>query len=391
MKKFLFTILLLSLFPIGIYAAEDIPTSSLYAQSDVDQLNQIEIERQKALEEQVGFTLPKYTDNPSYVITFKDPSPDQKGVEIQVDGKDFTKISSPYTFTALTIGSHTIKFRFNDKDGNVQTLDYTLIVIPRSPIINPPSVEKNSINLKGTGLSNSDIVIFISSNTFNYTETVQTDFNGEWSTVIKPEGGLSEGIYTTTAYVKKNGYSSDLAKATVFEVGGKQTNNEVTDKRGIYFAFKDIDPRNILNILTTNPDLMILIAVSILLGAIPAFLLTNGIKKHKDDRFFKAVEKDIKGDKKEEEKTLRELFESSKNNNEKERNVIDKDTPTEEKKELRINTDVSNKIESRERVISKEDFLKEYKAIDPDESTGKEKPSRKVNKEIKVSLTSREE
>lgn len=373
--------------PANIYAIESIQTSSLYAQSDINQLDEIEVQRQQALEQQVGFTLPKYTDNPNYIITFVDPSPDKKGVEIQIDGKDFATITSPYTFPALTIGDHNIKFRFNDKDGNVQTLEYEFIVIPRPPIINPPLIEENSITLRGTGLSGSDIIIFLTSNTFNHTETVQTDSSGNWSVVIKPETNFLEGIYTATAYVRRDGYSSELAQASVFEIGNTQANKIESEKDEIHFAFSDIDFSNIINILAINPDLIILIVITLLIGIIPTILLMGTGKKSREENLFRTIEKNIKGDKKGEEKTLRELFESNGKESKKDSN----EKSEEEKKELKINTDVLKKIKENDRVISKEDFLKEYKSVDPDGQTGKEKSSEKVKKEIKVSLTSREE
>lgn len=385
MKKIFSTILILLLFPLGAEAVDSIQTATLYAQSDVDQLNQIEIARQQALEQQVGFTLPQYTDNPSYVITFTDPSPDKKGVEIQIDGKDFSVMPTPYTFPALTIGKHNLKFRFYDKDGNVQTLEYLFIVIPRSPIINPPVSSENSITIKGTGLSNSDIHLFLTSNTFNHTETVKTDSNGEWSVVVTPDTGISNGIYTVTAYTRRFGYASELSQPTVFEVGNSNQNNTNTNKKGIYFAFNSIDWSNIINTITLNPDLIILLVATLLLGIIPTAILTNSVKRNRDERIFKNEEKNIKGKKNNEEKTLREIFESNG------KVVEEKEKPKEEKKELRINTDVSKKIEEESKVISKEDFLKEYKSVDPDEATGKEKSSEKIKKEIKVSLTSREE
>ncbi len=385
MKKIFSTIFILLLFPLGVNAVDSIQTATLYAQSDVDQLNEIELQRQQSLEQQVGFTLPLYTDNPSYVITFNDPSPDKKGVEVQIDSKEFAVISSPYTFPALTIGKHSIKFRFYDKDGNVQTLEYNFIVIPRVPIINPPVVSEGSITIKGTGLSNSDILLFLTSNTFNHTETIQTNSNGEWSTVIKPEAGLSNGIYTVTAYTRRFGYASELAQSTVFEIGNSNTNDVDTKTKGISFAFNQIDWSNIVNTITLNPDLIILLVSTLLLGIIPTAILSNSGKRYREEKIFKSAEKNIKREKSGEEKTLRELFESGG------KVTKVKETPKEEKKEIRINTDVSKKAGNIEKILTKEDFLKEYKSADPDEPTGKEKSSEKVNKEIKVSLTSREE
>ena len=387
MKKFLLLTVILLLFPIAVHAVRDIPVSDLFAQSEVSQLDEIELERQKGFEAQLNFTLPKYSDNPSYVITFTDPSPDAVGVHVDIDGKGFTPITSPYTFPALTIGEHIIKFRFNDKDGNLQTLEYTFIIIPRSPIINPPVVNEDSIDIKGTALSNSDVLLFITSNTFNQTETVKTDSNGDWSASIAPEDGLSQGIYTVTGYTRRDGYASEFAQATVFEVGEGIGNKNENDKT-ISFAFKDIDWGNIINTVALNPDLIILIIGTLIVGIIPTAILTSAGKKRREEYMFKSAEKSIKGDKnKDGDKTLRELFESN--------GTKPDDTPKkEEKQEIKINTDVSKKIKevkNEDKIISKEDFLKEYKSADPDDDSGKEKSVKKMKKDIKVSLTSREE
>lgn len=386
MKKLLFTLLILFLSPLSLWATESIPLSQLYAQTN--ELDQIEEQRRKSFEEQLGFSLPQYTDNPSYTITFTDSSTNKNGVQIEIDGKEFVNITSPYVFPALAIGQHIVKFRFNDSGGNIQTLEYTFIVIPRSPIINPPVIESSSVSIKGTGLSNSEILLFLTSNTFNHTEILKTDSNGEWNTIFKPENDLSEGIYTITAYARKNGYASEFSEAILFEVGNNVNNNEEKDKKNISFAFKDIEINNIINTVTLNPDLIILIVVAILLGAIPTALLKGAYKKDKEEKIFKTAEKSIKGEKKE-EKTLRELFES-----EGEEKKVDEIKEDSKKSEIRVNTDVSMKIKEekpQEKIVNKEDFLKDYKSADPDELSGKEKSSEKVKKEIKVSLTSREE
>lgn len=388
MKKFLLTIAILLLFPIAVFAVEDTPIYELFAQSEVNQLDEIEIQRQKGFEEQLGFSLPMYSDNPSYVVTFTDPSPDKVGVHIDIDAKGFTPITSPYTFPALTIGDHIVKFRFNDKDGNLQTLEYTFIIIPRSPIINPPVVNEASIDIKGTALSDSDILLFITSNTFNHTEIVQTDSNGDWSASITSEDGLAQGIYTVTGYARKYGYASEFAQATVFEVGNGTNNDKDDENDKISFAFKDIEWGNIINTVSLNPDLLILVVGALILGVIPTAILAGTNRKSKEERIFKVAENSIKGDKKDDgNKTLRELFESN--------GTETKDIPKkEEKQEIKINTDVSKKIKDVKgegKIISKEDFLKEYESADPDDSSGKEKSSKKIKKDIKVSLTSREE
>ena len=170
MRKILFTTLLLLAFPIIVHAQQDTTTEELAITSnevkaaEIEELEQQDEERTQEIANLLGFVLPEYTDNPSYVITFKDPSPDSQGVEADIDGGSFKKISSPYTLPALSIGQHTIKFRFYDKDSNVQLLEYTLVIIPRTPIISSPDLKEDSITISGTALANSEIIYTLTAN-----------------------------------------------------------------------------------------------------------------------------------------------------------------------------------------------------------------------------------
>ncbi|MFA5623323.1 MAG: hypothetical protein WC981_03790 [Candidatus Dojkabacteria bacterium] len=391
MKKILLIAILFTLFPISVYAVEDTTVRDLFSQSqvnaqEIEELEQIEENRVKGFENQLGFTLPQYTDNPSYVITFIDPSPQASGVEIDIDGKGFNKVTSPYTLPALGIGQHTLKFRFNDKDGNVQLLEYDFIVIPRSPIIAPPTFNDTSITIKGSGLSNSDILIFLNSNTFNHKDVVQTDSNGDWTLTVTPENSLVEGIYSVTAYTRKYGYASEFSDPTVFEVGDSNKGNSDKDVNPIYFSFAGIEIGDSIDILKRNPDLIVLITLPFLLGISLALLLRSIARKNKEDSVYKRVEGAIKSDKKKEnEPTLREIFEGKKEDvkSEKEEEPIKE----QEDKGKNVKNEKAKKESKEEKVISKEEFLKEYKDIDPDDNTGKEKKLPK----IKVTLTSREE
>ena len=385
MKKLLLITMLFALFPLSVYAIEDTTVKDLFSQSqvnaqEIEELDQIEENRVKGFENQLGFTLPQYTDNPSYVITFLDPSPDANGVQIDIDAKGFINITSPYTLPALGIGQHTLKFRFNDKDGNVQLLEYDLIVIPRSPIIAPPTYNESSITVKGSGLSNSDILIFLNSNTFNHKDVVQTDSNGDWTLTVTPENSLVEGIYSVTAYTRKYGYASEFSDPTVFEVGSSNNEKDDKDTPPIFFSFASIEIGDSIDILKMNPDLIVLIALPFLLGISLALLLRSIARKSKEDSVYKRVEGAIKSDKKKEnEPTLRELFEGK---------STSKETETEsvKEKELVKEQEKSKEVKA-EKIVSKEEFLKEYKGVDPDDNSGKEKKLPK----IKISLTSREE
>lgn len=375
MKYLLTSLLLLSVFPYVSFAQE-VTTSELEATPEVKaeeiaELDQIEDERQKNFENQLGFSLPEYTDNPSYVITFSDPSPSKSGVQLEIDSKEYISINSPYTLPALGIGKHILKFRFNDKDGNTQVLEYSLIVVPRSPILTPPIVTEGTITLRGTGLSNSDIFIFLTSNTFNLRDTVTTNAEGDWMLVVQPEEGISEGIYTLTAYTRKYGYASELSQPTVFEVGKSDAQVVETKDEKILFSFSSIEISKIKEIVTNNPDLLILTISSLLLGGLISLLLRMVITGAKEEKIFKKVESSIaKNGKKDGQKTLRELFETK-----------------EEKKEEKIEPKMEAKKEDV--VVSKEQFLKDFKSVDPDENNGKEKTPKNIK--VKVSLTSREE
>ena len=381
MKKILIFTLFLLLSPFFVYAQEDtkaeelVTTSSEVKAAEIEELDQQEEERTQEIANLLGFVLPEYTDNPSYVITFKDPSPDAQGVEIEIDETPFKKITSPYTFPALSIGQHSIKFRFYDKDSNVQLLQYDLVIIPRSPIITSPSLTDNSIEIKGTALANSEVIYTLTANAYNDNGIVQTDENGDWKITITPEGGLADGIYTFRAYTRKYGYASNISNAVTFGVGENPNRFLENDENEIYFAFKDLNSENFFTTFSTFPDLIILSAGSLLLG----LLLTLGVKtlidRKKDGKKDRVVEEIIskgKKDDKKEEKTLREIFGGKEEQEEKE----EKETEEEREKEPSI--------------INKDIFLKKYKPIDPDTPTGKEKDSEKI-KNIRVSLTSKDE
>lgn len=393
MKNILALTILFTLFPLSVFAQEETPVSDLFAPPEVkaeeiENLDEIEQERKQQIENQLGFTIPEYTDNPSYTITFSDPSPEKSGVEVSIDAKDFVRIESPYTFPSLGIGQHALRFRFNDKDNNVQILEYTMIVLPRSPIIQPPLLNEDSITITGTGLANSEILLFLSSNTYNYTEIVNIDENGKWSTTVTPEEGLADGIYTVTALTRKSGFVSEIAKATVFEVGDGTNTKEETKEKDIFFSFASLTNSDIKDVISRNPDLVLLCVIPFVLGIFLTLLFKAIFRNRKDDINTKRVEESIKKNSNpNSEKTLRELFEQKeevKKEDKKPEEQKKKEEKVEEKKE-------EAKEEPKEKIVSKEEFLKEYKEADPDDNKGKERPSPKINKDIKISLTSREE
>ena len=374
MKKILFTTFLLLSFPILVYAQEDTTVNDLVATerevkaAEIDQLEKQDEERTQEIANLLGFVLPEYTDNPSYVITFKDPSPDDQGVEVDIDGGSYKKITSPYTLPALSIGNHVIKFRFYDKDSNVQLLEYNLVIIPRTPIITSPQLEESSITISGTALANSEILYILTANAYNDSGITNSDENGDWSITITPESGFADGIYSFMAYTRKYGYASNLSTPITFGIGENPDRFLQNDDKEIYFAFKDLNKENLLNTFITFPDLITLSVGSFLIGLLLTILLKSLIDGKKKGRKEKEVEDIIvkkKKDDKGEEKTLRELLGG-------------KEEKEEPKKE---------EVKKEPSIINKDVFLKKYKILDPDLDSGKENDTKK----IKVSLTSKEE
>ena len=377
MIKILLSISLCFLFSISVYAQQDTPLSEVKA-SEIELLNEQDEQRNQEIANQLGFVLPKYTDNPSYIITFKDPSQNESGVEIDLDEKGFNKIESPYTFAALSIGIHDVRFRFTDSENSVKILGYELIVIPRAPIVDTPEISISSVSVSGSALANSDVLYILSGNAYHTTGTVQTDSQGKWSVTIESEQEFIPGIYTFTALARKYGYSSNLSTPLTFNIGESSTQKtEEIKQSGISFSFKSINKENILNIFKENRDLLFLIIGSIVLGGgIGAFIKTV-LTNSKSEKKNKEVEGLIKkSENKETTKTLREIFGDD---------TTSKEETVETKEEVKEESE--KEPEKQESIINKDVFLKKYKMVDPDDDKGVEK---KKKKKIKVSLTSKD-
>ncbi len=384
MLKILLSLIIAIAFPLGIFAQQDTTLNEVTGDNtevkaaEIDELNQKEEERTQQIANLLGFVLPPYTDNPSYVITFKDPSPEKKGVEISLDGKGFTVIKSPYTFPALSIGNHNVKFRFYDATNTIKILEYELIVTPRAPIVNTPKLSETSISITGTALSNSEVIYTLSANAYNSNGYVKTDSNGDWSITLTPEEGLSNGIYTFTAFVRKYGYASDFSSPLTFSVGENGQAFVGNNTKDIYFSFASINKDNVLDILKSNRDLIFLVVANFLLGVILASIIKSIIDNSKSEKKIKEVETIMNKPTEEngrELKTLREIFGGESKENEE----IEKEA---DKKEVKKDTEEKK----QETIINKDIFLKRYKGLDPDNDSGKEK-----EKKIKISLTTKEE
>lgn len=339
-------------------------------ENSAEQLDQIEEERENNFLDQLLLEVPTITDNPSHTITFADPSEQKQGVELDIDETGFEEIKSPYALPALGIGKHALKFRFVDKYGSTQTLDRDIIVIPRPPIINSPVFQEEFLEITGTGLSNSEIVLILSSDRAIQTEEATIDGDGHWQIQISNEN-LTEGVYTFTAFTRRYGYASNLAEPVTFKIG--QSNNlSVENSKDIYFNFKDISFDNFGKTLSDNIDLGLLIGGSFILGFLISLLIFTFVRNSLENKTVKTFEKkmDGNGDNKNKEMTLKERL-SGQDSEAKNR----KDTPKKEVKEEKKEEDKTEKI------LTKIDFLKDYKQFDPDNEDGKEN--------IKVKVTSK--
>ncbi|MHC1716853.1 MAG: hypothetical protein AB9915_03155 [Candidatus Dojkabacteria bacterium] len=338
--------------------AQDIKISDVLGDNDTSttattELEQQEIQREEDFLNQLLLKIPSQTDNPNHIITFIDPSEKKVGVQLEIDAKSFQEIKSPYSLPALSIGTHTLKFKFVDKEGTTQILEKELIVLPRPPIINSPTQDEGIITISGTGLANSEIILILSSSSDIVTKTSTISGDGIWE--IKIEEELPAGIYSFTGYTRKYGYAGNLAEAVTFEYG---TNNSIGGilKEDIHFSFKDIDYKKLGSILLDNTDLLILSAIIFALGFALPTMFIGLVKMKRENKALVGIEKRMT--KQENSLTLLEKL---------------RDGKKEETKE--------------EKIVTKIDFLKDYKKFDPDE--GKKEVKVEDDKKIKVSLTSK--
>jgi len=388
MKKYLCAILITILIPTAIYA-EDISVDDLLGNTnnvDVQEVEDQEEERLEEIENELNISIPVYTDNPSHIITFVDPSEDKVGVELDIDESGFKNINSTYSLPSLGIGEHHLKFRFVDAIGATKLLEYDTIIIPRPPIVKAPTFENNFLIISGTGFANSELVVTLSVNASNFTKITEIDSNGNWSTSIDL-GSTIDGIYTIFAYTRKDGYASNPSESAVLAYGDK-ANTTSEDDKDISFSFRDISQDTILNTLAQNPDLIISFIGFLLIGSSISAILITLVRKNNEKVIVKEFSKKINKTKNQkQDKTLLEVFSEQKEKPSKAPKPKKKKRKIFKKKEKKVKKDKKK----NSKTISKKDFLKDFKKFDPDTDKGKEnrEPSKKDKKDIIISLTSK--
>jgi len=371
MKKMLLTIMLLLL----------LPSSTIYAQQSVSDIigdNEEETTTitEEILEEEgdIKLKVPTQTDNPSYVISFIDPSEEEDGIQLEIDSDRFVEIESPYTLPALGIGDHTLKFQYTDNEGATQTLEQTIIILPRPPIFNSPVIDDTSITLTGTGLANAELLLSISTGTKTYQYDLDIPENGSWSYIFDED--ISDEIYAVQGITRRYGYASDFSETLTFEVGDIAI-TPLREETPISFTFKQLNTEALKSLTSSNLDLLILSISIFVLGACLGVLTNTLIRGRAERKSLGNFREKINGEKKE-EITLRELFEKDKG---KEKG---KEIKPKKEKKVEVKEKKEEIKDKKTKIVSKSDFLKVYKDFDPDTDKGKEK-----KKKFKISLTSR--
>lgn len=316
----------------------------------------------------LGLDIPAQTDNPSTIITFINPSKDGAIIQLEVDSKGFADITSPYTFPALSIGKHTLEFKYQDENAATQIYDSSIIIIPRAPILGTPSVSADKVTISGTGLANSEIILLLSSGSTVLTQTTTIDGDGRW-VIDFAKADLSKDIYSLNAYTRRYGYASNLSETTKFTLDDQIT----TLSKNTPFNIKSITLDAVKTWGITNQYYLIT-AISALLIGIMIGVVSISQMKHKDERKAekKVAEKFVKAEPKEKEVTLREKLMG-----------VERTAETKPEQQTTNKEKVDTKKEEPA-VINKIDFLKDFKNFDPDNSKGEE-----VKSPVVVSLTSK--
>jgi hypothetical protein len=184
-----------------------------------------EIERERLITKELSLNMPDQTDDPSYPITYIDPS--KQGVDITVDEKTIAKAANPFLLPNLAMGEHKLIFKFKNKDGIVRVLSKKILISPKAPVfdatIKTAVVKPASMALSGTALPQATIMIVVNSDT---THSITVSPEGKWEFIVPtPLTGENRII----AFTIKNGIVSVASKPLVISYSLTQTENTNTD------------------------------------------------------------------------------------------------------------------------------------------------------------------
>jgi hypothetical protein len=191
-------------------------------------VDDIEQERKQELRDELKLQLPREIDNPNYPVTFVPPT-EESTVELQIDGGGFEEIESPFLLPSLSIGMHSLNFRFEDEDDVTQNFEEKIIIIPREPKLEEGhKAEFRSdevLTFTGTALPNSSVVVVVGGNLV--TKEVAADGEGNWTAEVDAE--LETGEHSVIFMSKKFGYASSFSEPFTFSLGTGSGNVETDD------------------------------------------------------------------------------------------------------------------------------------------------------------------
>ncbi|MBU1119619.1 hypothetical protein KKA50_00220 [Patescibacteria group bacterium] len=366
------TLLTFSLLITPVMATTDTSVSDVVGNNNTVTTNTTAQTSTSDTDNEIQLDMPIQTDNPSTIITFVNPAKDESTIQLEIDSKGFSNITSPYTFSALSIGKHTLEFKYKDENDTTQIYDTSLIIIPRAPILGTPVIGTEDVTIAGTGLANSEVIIILSSGSSVFTEIATIDGDGKWSISFKKDD-LTKDVYSLNAYTRRYGYASNLSETIKFTLDKNSSsfNSDLST-----FSFSNITLESLTNWVISNQTYLITGGSCLLIGVMLGILFVSTRKKKIIQKVEKKVaEEFVKIDPKEKDVTLREKL----------MGITKPTTPSSDKK-----TDVKegekDKAEEKkeETVINKIDFLKDFKNFDPDNTKGEEKKST-----VEVSLTSK--
>jgi hypothetical protein len=247
-----------------------------------------EAERERQISKELSLNLPETSDDPNYPVTFVDPS--KKGVELTIGTKITQNAPSPFILPNLPIGSHTVTFKFTNKDGLVRVLSKELIIIPKPPIfdqtIKTQVARPNQIVLSGTALPQSTVMIIVNSSTVNKFSSNQ---EGKWEFILPDP---AEGKNSIIAFVLRDGLISEASKPISVEY--KLFATDVTSQIPVQEAQNQVTQviERVKAFMQTNPNEF----YAIIGGALFIIIILIGLNVRK------------KLDKKNEEKSIADIF-----------------------------------------------------------------------------------
>ncbi len=241
-----------------------------------------------ALRKELALVLPRVLENPSYKVVFKNPS--KEPIELSIDGKTYKNVKSPFTLPNLSVGKHTLVFKYTNKQGVLKILSTDILVVPRKPIIDSKQRKlfenPEPVIISGSAIPNGSVLMIIDGKTIRQ---IEVDSSGAW--VVKLEH-LKAGKHTFMFLAMLDGIVNPTPVTFDVEYKDKSVVSVTPQVANRHSGLKERLQKGIIELYTEYKDLLVYI-----IGAILAIIFTL---------FLLLIRKHIK--QKEQEKTLAELL-----------------------------------------------------------------------------------